>query len=263
MYRRKDRCKLDINPILSLLECCPEGLTSHWLWLQEVVLNNRFSLLVWNIHKGTGGQVWVDDIKKLGPKHDIFLFQEAMDDNEMTDTAANELRNFELFFAKSFSYTKTLLSSGVATAAISTSTNTILHRTKDLEPIVGTPKTMLLSFFKLANSQTLAILNIHGINRASNEAFYRQIDESLALVKNHEGPVIFAGDFNTNKPEKFDELTKRMTAFGLTMIPYPIDQRKNHLDWIFYRGCQVHESEIMYEIQSSDHFPLHAKLECN
>jgi endonuclease/exonuclease/phosphatase (EEP) superfamily protein YafD len=230
---------------------------------RQDVLNNTFSLLVWNIHKGKAGQAWVNDIQTLGPKHDILLFQETTDDNETIDAAANELKNFDLLFAKSFTYTKTLISSGVATASVSTATNTILHRTKDLEPFVRTPKTTLLSLFKLANGETLATLNIHGINRASNEAFYRQIDESLALVRNHQGPIVFAGDFNTNKREKFDELTKRMTALGLTMITYPNDQRRNHLDWIFYRGCQVRESEILYDVQSSDHFPLHARLECN
>lgn len=229
----------------------------------KAVLQNDFSLLVWNVHKGKDEQAWVEDVKRLSLSSDVFLLQEAMDDSLMSKLFGKDLGNFEWFFAKSFSYTKTQISSGVATGATTESTKTLFHRTTDTEPIIGTPKTTMVSFYKLADGQDIAILNIHGLNRTSNAAFYRQIDESLALVKNHNGPIVYAGDFNTNNKKKFAELIKRMDAYGLKRISYPVDERKNQLDWIFYRGCTVTESEILYNYQTSDHAPLRARLNCN
>jgi len=226
-------------------------------------LKNEFSVLVWNVHKGADGEAWVNDMKILAQSSDVFLIQEAMDDELMTKMYKNEINNFDWYFAKSFTYSKNGKSSGVLNASQYQADDTILHRTSDTEPIVGTPKTVMLSFMTMENGQQIAFLNIHGLNRTTNAAFFRQIDETLNLIKNFSGPVVYAGDFNTNNKSKFRGLDSRMLEYGLKRFEYSNDQRKNQLDWVYMRGCSIKSSEILYQFQTSDHTPIFTKLNCN
>lgn len=225
-------------------------------------LNTRFSLLVWNVHKGGDGQAWVDDMKTLAQGADVFLLQEALDDELMTQMYQTEIGYFDWHMAKSFTYTKTGISSGVANASSFLIDRSVLHRTSDLEPIVRTPKTVMLSFMTMTNGQMIAILNIHGLNRTSNEAFFRQMDETLALIKDFSGPVIYAGDFNTNNKAKFKGLEVKMQEYGLKRFEFADDHRKSQLDWIYVRGCHVEKGNILYPVKTSDHAPLYAELNC-
>lgn len=226
-------------------------------------LNNNFSLLVWNVHKGGDGQAWVNDMKTLAQSSDVFLLQEAMDDDLMTQMFQSEIDYFDWHVAKSFTYTKTGISSGVANASPFLIDRSILHRTSDLEPIVRTPKTVVLSFMTMANGQPIAFLNIHGLNRTTNAAFFRQMDETLAMIKDFSGPVIYAGDFNTNNKSKMKGLESRMQEYGLKRYEFADDRRKSQLDWIYVRGCNIEMGEILYQIQTSDHSPMYAKFNCN
>jgi len=174
----------------------------------------------------------------------------------------NEIKNLDWYFAKSFTYIKTGNSSGVANASPFQIKKAILHRTTDVEPIVGTPKTVILHYMTMENGQQIAFLNIHGLNRTSNAAFFRQIDETLKLIKDFSGPVVYAGDFNTNNQSKFRGLEKRMQNYGLKRYQYSDDTRKHQLDWIYVRGCEVLNSKILYQFDTSDHKPLYAKLQC-
>jgi endonuclease/exonuclease/phosphatase (EEP) superfamily protein YafD len=225
-------------------------------------LKNNFSLLVWNVHKGADGQSWVNDMKILAQNADVFLVQEAMDDELMTDMYQKEINNFDWFFAKSFTYNKSGNSSGVVNASPFQTDQAILYRTLEKEPIVGTPKTVMLSFMTMENGNPIALLNIHGLNRTKNEAFFKQISDTLDLIKNFSGPVVYAGDFNTNNKEKFSGLDSMMAKVGLRRFKFQEDHRKHQLDWIYVRGCRVESSDILYQFQTSDHTPISAKLNC-
>ncbi len=225
-------------------------------------LPQEFTIAVWNVHKGKDETPWVKDMKKISQSTDLLLLQEAMDDELFLKLFTNDLKNFEWHFAKSFSYSKSKTSSGVATGSNVTPRSVYLSRTVDHEPIIGTPKTTLVSFYALNSGNKIAMFNIHGLNKTSNAAFFRQIDEALKYIDHHTGPVIFAGDFNTSNNDKMNGLKTRMEKYGLQMITYPEDHRKNHLDWIFMRDCRILRSEILYDYKTSDHTPLLAKLAC-
>lgn len=230
--------------------------------IPKLKLNTRFSLVAWNVHKGKDGQGWVNDMKTLAQGADVFLLQEALDDELMTQMYQREIGYFDWYMAKSFTYTKTGISSGVANASSFLMDRSILYRTADLEPIVRTPKTVMLSYMTMTNGQSIALLNIHGLNRTSNEAFFRQMDETLALIKDFSGPVIYAGDFNTNNKAKLKGLEVRMQEYGLQRFEFADDHRKNQLDWIYVRGCQIEKGDILYSVKTSDHAPLYAELNC-
>jgi endonuclease/exonuclease/phosphatase (EEP) superfamily protein YafD len=226
-------------------------------------LPSEFSMLVWNVHKGKDEEAWVVDMNRLTGRADMFVLQEALDDDQMNQLFKQDLHQYEWYFAKSFSYTKTGISSGVVTGSKFEAWARLLHRTEDREPFVKTPKTVVIAFYQLTNGKNLAVLNIHGLNKTSNEAFFKQIDESLVILKNHEGPVVYAGDFNTNNKSKTEGLNQRLAKIGLKKIGYETDHRKHKLDWIYIRGCTPTESEILYDIKTSDHTPLYAKLKCD
>lgn len=225
-------------------------------------MDNRFSLLVWNVHKGKDKLNWIRDMQLLTRASDVVLLQEATDNPLMSNMFQKIINNFSWFLAKSFIYIDSGIASGVSSASAYDIDETILHRTDDREPIVNTPKTVILTYMTMANGDPIAFLNIHGLNRTTNAAFFRQIDETLNLIKDFSGPVVYAGDFNTNNKSKFNKLEERMAAYGLKRIAYEDDNRKHQLDWIYTRGCEVESSEILYHIKTSDHDPLYAKLNC-
>ncbi len=225
-------------------------------------LKNEFSILVWNVHKGKDGQAWVEDMKSLAHHSDIVLLQEAMNDDLMSRMYLNDLNHFDWHMAKSFTYMKTGVSTGVANASSFLIDQSMLHRTLDREPLVKTPKTVMLSYLTMENGKPLAVLNIHGLNVTTNAAFFRQIDGTLNLIENFSGPVIYAGDFNTNNKAKLEGLDLRMSNYGLKRIEYSNDPRKKKLDWIYVRGCTVESSEVLYQYKTSDHKPLIAKMSC-
>ncbi len=138
-----------------------------------------------------------------------------------------------------------------------------MQRTLGLEPIVKTPKTTMLSVVPLDNGKKILFANIHGINKGNNKKFFDQIDKVIESIKSHDGPAIFAGDFNTNKKEKMPYLLAKGKEVGLDIIEYKDDKRKNKLDWILVRGCKVLSSTINYEITSSDHNALESEFLCD
>ena len=88
-------------------------------------------------------------------------------------------------------------------------------------------------------------------------------DHLIAQLPSHEGPIIFAGDFNTFTPRYFKAVVLKLKQLGLRYIPIPEDPRRavDHLDQLFVRQIQVKNIRIESHVQSSDHFPIHAVLE--
>ena len=76
------------------------------------------------------------------------------------------------------------------------------------EPWIRTPKAVGITEFALTDSQqTLAVVNIHGINFTLGVGdFARQLADIRSVIEAHEGPVIVAGDFNTWNRRRADEL---------------------------------------------------------
>jgi endonuclease/exonuclease/phosphatase (EEP) superfamily protein YafD len=80
----------------------------------------------------------------------------------------------------------------------------------------------------------------------------------------HEGPIIFAGDFNNWSDARdalVDEIANRL---GMTEVALGNDQRAvflgRHFDHIFVRGIDVVKVAAV-PVTSSDHNPLRATLQ--
>lgn len=56
----------------------------------------------------------------------------------------------------------------------------------------------LCSYYKINGSkESLLVINTHVVNFATTEAFRTFIGELLQVIREHQGPLILGGDFNT------------------------------------------------------------------
>lgn len=219
---------------------------------------DKIRLFVWNIHKGEDQRL-PQDFGDLSFGADIALFQEAVSTPSFVDNLVAANTEYEWTMAKSFqlfdfNYT------GVATA----------YRVKPLgeevivsnvtEPVTETPKTILLSVFAIHHSyDTLLVANVHGINFVSLESYKVQMRQLADKLRDHNGPMIVAGDFNTWDPDRLDYLKKLFAPLGLSHVNTPIAGVLD-LDHIFLRGMKPAFVFDLTHIDSSDHAPLMVDL---
>ncbi len=135
-------------------------------------------------------------------------------------------------------------------------------RSLDREPLIGTPKTFLLTTYPFGGEQLL-VLNVHAINLVSSAKFARQVEQMTAPVAAHKGPCIVAGDFNTWNEARWHILLKAMHAAGLARVPVAAPQWRHFnqvLDHVFYRGLRLMSARPLMHVKSSDHVPLWAEF---
>jgi endonuclease/exonuclease/phosphatase (EEP) superfamily protein YafD len=90
------------------------------------------------------------------------------------------------------------------------------------------------------------------------------MNQAKAEMLKHDGPVIFAGDFNTNMPAKVKFLMKMTGALGMQSLEFKNDARMKTLgqiiDYIFVRGLHPKDSSVLGHLKSSDHKAMMAEL---
>lgn len=221
------------------------------------------NILVWNVHKATGQEAWRKDLQQLTQGRSLALLQEGMQDSYMPN-ALNSITSFGWTMAKTFYMSLDHDATGVITGAVQNPVSSRFMRSRDLEPLIKTPKITLLTVYEFADNSQILVANIHAINFQTPEPFYRQIDELIAYMANWKGRIIFAGDFNTWIPARTQYLIDKAKSIGLKQVSFAVDPRppRKVLDHIFIRGCQILDSKIHSNITSSDHPPLTAELDC-
>lgn len=222
-------------------------------------LANSFELLVWNVHKGAARDAWARDMKALSSSADVVFLQEGMQDAFMPDALAKTEHAF--WMAKSFEYSATKAATGVISGFKNAIARMWFRRSPGREPILNTPKMSLLSILPLTNGRRLLMINIHAINFVGNDAFKEQILDLMNEIRAFDGPVIFAGDFNTWNPGRSRFLKKTLAAIGMNEV-IPAGALGARLDYIFERGCPGSEARSLKEVNSSDHAPIRARMNC-
>ncbi len=223
-------------------------------------LSSEIAILVWNTHKGEAGNAWAEDLRKLADGKQLVLLQEGMNDSFMPKVLES-ISQMGWLMAQNFYLQNSQNSTGIITGHMQNPSSAQFQRTKDLEPLVETPKLILITTYVMESGEPLLVANIHGINFTGLAPFIRQIDEIIARIKHWQGKVIFAGDFNTWSKERTNYLISRTKEVGLNEVP--IHRAKGLvLDHIFVRGCSILQAQAHDEINSSDHKPLTANLDC-
>ncbi|MDD0853901.1 endonuclease/exonuclease/phosphatase family protein [Halobacteriovorax sp. GB3] len=234
--------------------------------LEEKLNPNQISLLVWNIFKGNK-EDWSSDLKSLSHNKDLILLQEMLLNKKMK-SVLEEFTNYQFDGAISFLYESENIPTGVITASRAKPFVSKAFISKVKEPILRTPKTGMVSKYSLeGRNDTLLVINIHAINFVSLKSFSSQLDEYSSILKLHNGPIIFAGDFNTWSKERLNYLQNYMSEYDLKAIDFLDDDRLkflgNPLDFIYVRGLDYSFARVRTDREGSDHKALTVDLRVN
>lgn len=221
---------------------------------------NEFKLTVWNMYKGKNDS-WLDDFNQLMGESDILLGQEFNLKGRMRHRLVSPL-NEEVVLATSFlSWRK--FKTGVTNISKYPTTQITPLRSKVREPFIRTPKLSLATKYKLEDGRDITFINIHAINFVRKRSLKKQVKQVVDYIKTTTGPVVFAGDFNTNSKSKIKMMRKILTSQGFSEVVFsgPDDRMKwlgNKLDYIWYRGLDLIDARVLGHIQGADHKPMQA-----
>jgi endonuclease/exonuclease/phosphatase (EEP) superfamily protein YafD len=229
--------------------------------------SNSIKILSWNIAKNNHNSAWSHDFLTIVKQHQpdqIFL-------QEVRLCAINqqipELASMGWSFAPNLIDTLDNSYSGVLTATKSDRLSSQAVVTQHQEPVTNTPKVSLLVKYSLGDKlDTLLAINTHLINFVETSKFQAQLEEIEILISQHQGAVIFCGDFNTWNRSRWLILLQMTTRLGLTPVRFPLFEAQKikrfllspPLDYIFYRGLEQKTTgaKVIDKITSSDHNPL-------
>jgi endonuclease/exonuclease/phosphatase (EEP) superfamily protein YafD len=215
---------------------------------------DSIAILDWNIYKGKWPN-WDVDFIELSRDKDIIFLQEASLNEKLMQVLFSKDLHWNLNSAFKFKGVET----GVLVA--STAEPLVSCGLRYREPIIGVPKTTLISKYMIAGStRELLVANIHGINISFGVGAYQQQFEALQnILKMHDGPIILAGDFN-NWSEKRTAIVNQMAEnLSLEILTFKDDGRTTFfgdpVDQVLYRGLEP-SSRTVHPVTSSDHNPI-------
>ena len=248
----------------------PEELDILWSFghaSKKFLPNQRLKILVWNIYKGSE-PTFPREFPYLAIESDLVLTQEILFDKNM-ENVLYFLPHFYGVMATSFLVGKEQHRTGVATLSPVKSLYNKGILTETTEPITSTSKATLISKYPIKNSNSLlTVVNIHGINFVTNTSFQYELERIKKLIENIDGPLLFAGDFNTWNQERMSSLEKMITDLKLTPAQFSPDYRKTFngypLDHFFYsQHFNFIKARVEKSFKGSDHQPLILEIELN
>lgn len=231
------------------------------LYLGEPLITQPYlSVMVWNIFKQQRAD-WLSVLQSYAPDSQLMLLQEAQTTPELINFARSHYLVADQVPAIKLP-NRSQISSGVMTLA--SSYPVYLNPLRKPEPFLRLPKSALITVYPLVDKRLLMVVNIHSINFSLGVDIYNQqlisIGEHLA---NHQGPVIFAGDFNSWSRKRLYLLYRFARAMRLQEVRFSNDYRIKAfglpLDFVFYRGLTLKEATVI-NTTASDHNPLFVKF---
>lgn len=238
------------NEVEMILPNCPISIN------KPLIEQSSFSILVWNIFKQKRVDC-IDVLKQYADKTKLILLQEAQ--------TTTQLLNFISHHNKVADHVPAYCLNGIyaGVMTISDSLPTSIFSFKEKEPLIRVPKSALITIYPISNSkQKLLVANIHSVNFSIGVKVYRQqIHMLLNRIKEHNGPVILAGDFNAWSKQRLNLLYQLVRSIELKPVNFSVDidfRKKfmgNPLDFVFYRGLQLDTAQII-NTTASDHNPL-------
>ncbi len=219
--------------------------------------DGQLNILVWNIYKQNRDNA-MPLLAELLHRRQLFLLQEAkVDETFGRAFFANLSWHFHQVDAWEYNSEK----NGVLTGSVIQPNSICGFR--QVEPWLHLPKSSLLAYYPLSNGELLAVANIHAINFTVGLKDYReQIIQLVSKLKNHSGPIIFAGDFNSWSEDRIQVLEKEVKQrLKLQEVQYNHDSLRKRfwsefpLDHVFYRGLKEISADVI-STDASDHNPI-------
>lgn len=255
---REDRARFETDGELTVV---PLGCMKResLAWVPGALFPSRpLKVVVWNIHRNAD-EGWEADLSRFASESDLVLLQEATLTRELRTAFARAGRHF--IHADAWALDD--VASGVLTASTAAPYEACVQRVR--EPLITLPKSALIAWYRIeGRPETLAVANVHAINFTFELGAYNdQLDAVAAVLANHRGPVILAGDFNTWSPVRVDSLAKLAERIGLVEARASRGERSRFLgmpvDYLFVRGLSVDDAWVE-DVRSSDHAPIRAAL---
>lgn len=209
---------------------------------------------VWNVQKGHHSR-FQKEFTHLSENSDLMLLQEVLLHKEKRKALAAR-RDATWVMAEAWRR------NGVPTGTAILSAFQFFFSfgllSPDSEPIANTPKSSV-SFVMPIKGQTqpLLVVNTHAINFTRNWAYTRHMQSVSRFISSHEGPVLWAGDFNTWRSSRWKILHDEVKILGLSAVSFKKDPRNLVLDHVFVRGLKVSGAQVLNRFRSSDHWPIY------
>ncbi|MFM5463399.1 endonuclease/exonuclease/phosphatase family protein [Aeromonas simiae] len=226
--------------------------------LANRALPQEFSLTVWNLFKGQRKD-WLEGMERFVKERDLVLLQETRTSPELLQWLRQDHYEWQQLQA----FTQGSSSFGVMTA--SKTPQAFVCGVRSPEPFIRIPKSGLVSLYPLqGDPDGVMVINLHAVNFELGMAGFReQLRELTALVHQHQGPVILAGDFNTWSDKRQRWIDDLVSDLSLSeAIPAP-DLRRTAfgrpLDHLYYRNLDLVEVSAP-QTTASDHNPILARF---
>ncbi len=219
--------------------------------------SDELGIVSWNIYKQQRLN-WYSVLNKLVINNHLILLQEAQNSSQLINFIVSQ----HLVADQVPAITLPQYASGVMTLARSDPIYCCPLREK--EPLLRLPKSALITVYPLHNGQNLMIINIHAVNFSFGIDIYtRQLRNIGEYIKKHQGPMIFAGDFNTWSRQRINELKRFTHSLRMKEVNFDADERTiifgYPLDYVFYNNLTLLDAEVI-KTQSSDHNPISVKF---
>lgn len=252
-------CSLQLLPVVNasnaLKSCQFDNLLAPpVIDLQQGLDPTHIRFLNWNIYKQERARL-DQDLSVLAANHDILTLQEARLDRGLLELLKQQDLNWNInsaFFLQ-----------GDATGVMTVADQNALSSCGFLvrEPLIYLPKAALITRYPLKGQPaSLLVANLHGINFTLGlEAYRAQLELLYNAIKNYQGPMIVAGDFNSWSDERMALMMALVNKLSLSKLEYRINN-KTHIfghaiDHVFFRQLEVTSKQVE-QVTSSDHNPI-------
>lgn len=242
---------------------------------RQAPMPERIVLVSWNAQKGANPDFETELAQMIiAEKPDLVFLQEARADLLKTNRIGG-------LFASSWSYPwpgGTTI--GVLTLSHVPPVTVQPMRGRYREFFVTAPKTSLVTEYPLADGERLMAVNVHllAFERWGTAGIGAQLEDLERIMRDHRGPIILAGDFNTWSRKRLALVEKMVSRLELTEVnTFPPgrktgDHQSSFLNWLFgvdaalpldrvyCRGFNYHSAKVL-TYDTSDHSAIRVMLE--
>lgn len=218
-------------------------------------------MVVWNTFKGRRAEYY-SVLEEQTRDAELILLQEFRHDPALEAAHRGMFMQREAGLAVSF-YTQRNQGAptGVCTVSCVRSLKTLFLLSRYFEPVTRTPKMAMCSYYAVGRAdcpldEALLVLNSHGINFRLRRPFLDQMRQFEDQLRNHRGPIVLVGDFNTWEQGRVRILDAVAESICLKRVRFPAGVKRvrgHELDRVYVRGGEVSQEQVHINPAASDH----------
>lgn len=139
---------------------------------------------------------------------------------------------------------------GSATFSVVAPQTTVVRMTENPDPIYELYMPLIATTYDLrGRSDRLLVIHFHNASMVDSVTQQDLLNKAEVLIAAHQGPVLFAGDFNTWTAAKLNNVYQLANRQGMSKIyfnsPYETPLGQQQMDHAFIRGLALHKESLM------------------